>query len=483
MTAAALSQTLSKGCAITLIESEEIGTVGVGEATIPTIKLFNQTLGLDENDFVKATQASFKLGIQFVDWAKPGRRYFHPFGSYGRPFDTVSVHQYWLAARAASDITLDELSMSWAAASRGKFAPPSADPRNVLSTHDYAYHFDAGLYAAYLRKYSEARGVVRHEGKVASVQKYSDSGFVESVTMEGGRVCAADLFIDCSGFRGLLIEGALKTGYEDWTHWLPCDRAMAVPCASAGEFTPYTRSTARTAGWQWRIPLQHRTGNGYVYCSKFISDDEAAATLTANLDGKALADPRPLRFVTGRRRKVWNHNVIAIGLSSGFLEPLESTSLHLIQAGIAKLLALFPDRDFDPLVVDEFNRIAANEVERIRDFIILHYHLNQRQEGELWRYCAGMSIPDTLQEKIQHFRRYGRLVQREYDLFGPTSWLAVHIGQLNTPQRPDPLIHYRDVDGVQWLGKLRAAMVAAAQQLPTHQQYIDKYCRAEQTRG
>ena len=479
MTAAALSQTLNRGCTITLVESEEIGTVGVGEATIPTIRLFNRTLGLDENDFVKATQASFKLGIQFVDWAEPGRRYFHPFGSYGRAFDTVSVHQHWLATRAASESSLDELCMAWAAAGRGRFAPPLADTRNVLSTYDYAYHFDAGLYAAYLRKYSEARRVQRFEGKVASVQRNGESGFVESVTLEDGRVCAADLFIDCSGFRGLLIEGALQTGYEDWTHWLPCDRALAVPCASAGQLTPYTRSTARSAGWQWRIPLQHRIGNGYVYCSKFINDDAAAAMLLANLDGKPLADPRPLRFVTGRRRKVWNRNVIAIGLSSGFLEPLESTSLHLIQAGIAKLLALFPDRDFDPLVIDEYNRIAANEVERIRDFIVLHYHLNQRQEGELWRYCAGMSIPDALQEKIEHFRRYGRLVQREYDLFGPASWLAVQIGQLNIPQRSDPLIHYREVDGVQWLGKLRAAMAAAALQLPTHQEYIDKHCKAE----
>jgi tryptophan 7-halogenase len=484
MTAAALANALPHGCRIALIESEEIGIVGVGEATIPPIKVFNQMLGLDEFEFMRRTKGSYKLGIQFVDWATPGERYFHPFGSFGRPFDIVSVHHYWQQAHAAGKAaSLDEYCMAWAASSAGRFAPPLADQRNVLSTYDYAYHFDASLYAAFLREYAEKRGVKRVEGKIADVQLNGESGFVESVQMADGRRFAGELFIDCSGFRGLLIEGALETGYDDWTHWLPCDRAMAVPCASAGEFTPYTRSTARSAGWQWRIPLQHRTGNGYVYCSKFIDDDAAAATLMANLDGRALADPRPLRFVTGRRRKVWNRNVIAIGLSSGFLEPLESTSLHLIQAGIAKLLALFPDRDFDPLVVDEFNRIAANEVERIRDFIILHYHLNQRQEGELWRYCAGMSIPDTLQEKIQHFRRYGRLVQREYDLFGPASWLAVHIGQLNTPQRADPLIHYRDVDGVQWLGKLRAAMAAAAQQLPTHQQYIDKYCKAEQKKG
>jgi tryptophan 7-halogenase len=477
MTAATLSQTLKRGCAITLIESEEIGTVGVGEATIPTIKLFNQTLGLDENEFVKATQGSFKLGIQFVDWAKPGHSYFHPFGSYGRAFDTVSVHQHWLAARAAGKFSLDDLCMAWAAASRGKFAQPSADQRSVLSTYDYAYHFDAGLYAAYLRKYSQARGVVRHEGKVASVQQNGESGFVESVTLEDGRVCGADLFIDCSGFRGLLIEGALKTGYDDWTHWLPCDRAMAVPCASTPAFTPYTRSTARAAGWQWRIPLQHRTGNGYVYSSAHISDDEAAAMLLANLDGKALADPRPLRFVTGRRKKAWNKNVIAVGLSSGFMEPLESTSLHLIQANISKILAFFPDRDFDPLVTEEFNRVATSETERIRDFLILHYHLTTRDEP-LWRRCANMSIPDTLQFKIDHFRKYGRLIAREMELFGPASWTALHIGQLNLPERPDPLIDFRNVNGLEYLEKLRAAMQVAANTMPTHQAYIDRNCRA-----
>jgi len=477
MAAAALSQTLKVGCTITLIESEEIGTVGVGEATIPTIRLFNQTLGLDENDFVKATQGSFKLGIQFVGWGKPGHRYFHPFGSYGRPFDTVSVHQHWLAARSSSDLSLDDLSMAWAAAKRGKFAPPVGDARSVMSTHDYAYHFDAGLYAAYLRKYSEARGVVRHEGKIASVQQHGESGFVESVTMADGRVCAADLFIDCSGFRGLLIEGALKTGYEDWTHWLPCDRALAVPCASAPDFTPYTRSTARAAGWQWRIPLQHRTGNGYVYSSAHLSEDAAAATLMANLDGKPLGDPRPLRFVTGRRKQAWNKNVIAVGLSSGFLEPLESTSLHLVTANVSKILAFFPDRDFDPRVTDEFNRVAATETERIRDFLILHYHLTTRDEP-LWRQCANMSIPDTLEFKIDHFRRYGRLIAREMDLFGPTSWAAVHIGQLNFPARPDPLIDFRGIDGKEYLEKLRTAMQSAANGMPTHQAYIERNCKA-----
>ena len=477
MTAAALSRTLQQGCGITLIESQEIGTVGVGEATIPTIRLFNQMLGLDENEFVRATQGSFKLGIQFVDWAQPGHRYFHPFGSHGRPFDTVSVHQHWLAARTTTDISLDDLSMAWAAADRNRFAPPLTDPRSVLSTHDYAYHFDAGLYAAHLRRYSEARGVVRHEGKVATVRQNAENGFIESVTLQDGRVFAADLFIDCSGFRGLLIEGTLATGYEDWTHWLPCDRALAVPCARASAFTPYTRSTARAAGWQWRIPLQHRTGNGYVYSSAHLSDDEAAATLLANLDGTALGDPRPLRFVTGRRKKSWNKNVIAVGLSSGFMEPLESTSLHLIQANISKIIAFFPDRDFDPAGVAEFNRVAAHETERIRDFLILHYHQTARSEP-LWRRCANMNIPDTLRAKIDHFRHCGRLLAPDMELFGPASWTAVHIGQLNIPERPDPLLEFRSIDGAQYLLKLRAALRAAADGLPTHQAYIDQHCKA-----
>ncbi|MFM1885651.1 MAG: hypothetical protein RL026_808 [Pseudomonadota bacterium] len=479
MTAAALVNAMPQGCHITLVESEEIGTVGVGEATIPPIRTFNQMLGIDETEFVRRTQGSFKLGIQFIDWAREGVRYFHPFGTYGRHFDTVHVHHYWLQARALGEASaLDDYCMAWNAAAAGRFAPPVADGRNVLSTYDYAYHFDAGLYARFLRGYSEARGVRRVEGKIASVQLDPQTGFVASVSLQDGRQVPGELFIDCSGFRGLLIEGALQTGYDDWTHWLPCDRAMAVPCERAGDFTPYTRSTARAAGWQWRIPLQHRTGNGYVYSSGFCSDEDATRTLLAHLDGRALAEPRALRFVTGRRRQFWNRNVVAIGLSSGFLEPLESTSIHLIQAGIAKLLALFPDRSWDPAVRDEYNRIAAAEMERIRDFLILHYHLNQRQEGELWHYTAHMAVPDTLQEKIHHFREFGRLVQRENDLFGQASWLAVHVGQGNLPRRPDPLIHYRKVDGREWLGKLKAAMAAAAQQLPTHQQFIDRHCKA-----
>ena len=479
MTAAALANAIRTGCTITLIESEEIGTVGVGEATIPPIRTFNEALGIAENDFVAATQCSFKLGIQFVDWGKQNHAYFHPFGSYGRNFDFLPLHQYWLAAQARGEAPeLDELCMAWAAAKRGKFAPPSPEQRSVLSTYDYAYHFDAGLYAQFLRRYAEARGVVRVEGKVADVGVDGETGHVSHVTLADGRQIDGDLFVDCSGFRGLLIEGALKTGYQDWRHWLPCDSAFAAPCEKVGAPTPYTRSTARAAGWQWRIPLQHRTGNGHVFCSQFISDDEAAAVLMAGLDGKALADPRKLTFTTGRRNLFWNKNVVAVGLSGGFMEPLESTSIHLIQAAIAKLIAFFPDRNFDPLVIDEYNRLAIAEYERIRDFIILHYKLTSRTDSKLWRYCAAMEVPDTVTWKIEHFRRNGRLVQRDADLFGPPSWLAVHIGQGNLPQGTDPLLPLRGVDHAEYLRKLEGALARAAEAMPDHADYIAKNCAA-----
>jgi tryptophan halogenase len=479
MAAAAISNAVSKSCAVTLIESDEIGTVGVGEATIPPIKIFNQLLGLNEAEFLRRTQGTFKLGIEFVDWAKKGHSYFHPFGPHGVQFDLSPLHQYWLRGRHAPGAPgLDEYSMAWAAASRGKFDHPSRDPRQVQSTFDYAYHFDASLYVKYLREVSEQRGVKRIEGQIVNVGQRAGDGFIDHVQLADGRRIEGDLFIDCSGFRALLLEETLKTGYEDWTHWLPCDRALAVPCASAGEPTPYTRSTAREAGWQWRIPLQNRIGNGYVYCSQFLSEDEAAATLLANLDGKALAGPRPLRFTTGRRKQFWNKNVVALGLASGFMEPLESTSLHLVQSGISRLLALFPDRDFDPLVTAEFNRIGINEFERIRDFIILHYKLTARDDSPLWKYCSAMSIPETLQHKIDHFKRYGRLVTEGMELFGNASWLSVHIGQLNFPEKSDPLVELRDVNGDAILAQLHQSMVTSAKAMPSHGAFIQRYCAA-----
>jgi len=485
MSAAALVNALGGQCRITLVESDEIGIVGVGEATIPPIKLFNRSLGLDENALLKATQGSFKLGIEFVDWGRVGHRYFHPFGQFGVDFDPVPLHQWWLAQRALGDPTpLQEYAMAWVMAAQGKFALPLPDRRRVQSTYDYAYHFDAALYGRFLRGYAEQRGVLRCEGRVVSVGLRSEDGFISSVTLADGRSIAGDLFIDCSGFRGLLIEDALHSGYENWQHWLPCDRAVAVPSRHVAALSPYTRSTALAAGWQWRIPLQHRMGNGHVYCSQLISDDQATATLLANLEGETLAEPRLLRFCAGRRKQFWNRNCIAIGLAAGFMEPLESTSLHLIQTAITRLLALFPDRDFDPIVAAEFNRITSAEYERVRDFLILHYHANSRDDAPLWRQTRAMAIPDTLAYKLEHFRRYGRLIIDSIELFQNPNWLAVFIGQEVWPERLDPLVAMRvKVDAAGRLAGLRRVMIEAAAVMPSHEQYLAQHCRAEPARA
>ena len=479
MAAATLANNLRGGCRIDLVESEEIGIIGVGEATIPGIRIFNHGLGLVEEEFVAATQGTFKLGIHFVDWGKPGHTYFHPFGFFGRDFDSVPLYHYWLRARSRGEETrLEHYSLAAAAAMRGRFDRPAVGRDSIRSTYDYAYHFDASLYARYLRGYAEARGVTRYEGRIVDVSLRAADGFIERLKLADGREILADLFIDCSGFQGLLIEKALETGYEDWIHWLPCDRAVAVPCAPGGELTPFTRSTAREAGWQWRIPLQHRIGNGYVYSSAHISDDEAAATLLANLDGEPLAEPRLLRFTTGRRKLFWNRNCVALGLASGFMEPLESTSLHLVQTGILRLLAVWPDRDFDPLGREEYNRLTGDEYERIRDFLILHYHLNEREEP-MWRGCATMPVPDWLQYRIDHFRRYGRLVSPGIELFQNPNWLAIQIGQQNWPERYEPLVDERaHVDDARALEKVRQAIAAAAEAMPTHRQFIERHCRA-----
>lgn len=480
MTAAALSHAVGRSCAITLIESEAIGTVGVGEATIPPIRNFNQRLGIDEATFVRETQGSYKLGIEFVDWGRKGHSYFHPFGQHGAEFDSVPFYHHWMRESLEGRIggPIDDFSMCWAMAKAGKFSHPSADRRMIQSTFDYAYHFDAGLYAAYLRRFAEARGVVRKEGKVVDVSLRSHDGFVDSVLLDEGTRIAGEFFIDCSGFRGLLIEEALEAGYDNWQHWLPCDRAVAVPCEK-GEFTPYTRSTAREAGWQWRIPLQHRTGNGYVHCSEFISEDEASATLLANLDGKALADPRPLRFVTGKRREFWKKNCVAIGLSAGFMEPLESTSLHLIQYGILRLIALLPDSAMSPLLAREYNAQTAREYELIRDFLILHYKATERDDSELWRYCAAMPIPDSLQYKIDHFRAHGTLVAEPQELFANPSWIAVYLGQGIVPQRAPALAAMREgVPVAERLAQIRTAMGEAVAAMPSHGEFVARHCAA-----
>ena len=470
MAAAILARRLgSRFGPLYVIESPEIGTIGVGEATIPPIRLFNNALGLDEGEFLCKTQGTLKLGIEFQNWARQGHTYFHPFGLHGVSPDQINLHQDWLKLRrlGASE-SFEDYSLNTVLARSGRVSPPA-----LAAVYAYAYHFDASLYAALLRDYALARGVRHLQRKVLEVKLRGEDGFIRSLCLDDGTSVEADLFIDCSGFRGLLIEQALETGYEDWTRWLPCDRAVTVPCASANPLTPYTRSTARGAGWQWRIPLQHRIGNGYVYCSRHLSDDEAASTLLGNLDGEVQAEPRFLRFATGRRKKFWNKNCIALGLASGFLEPLESTSIHLIQKGLTHLLNFFPDRSFSHTLAEQFNRVAIDEYERIRDFIILHYKANQRDDTELWRNCRGMEIPDTLDYKLRQFRHSGRVVKYPGDLFAASNWIAVLMGQEVWPERYDTLVDQRDLDDMRSrLTQVRASIAHAAHLAPRHEEYI-----------
>jgi tryptophan halogenase len=474
MTAAAFAKTFGARVAITLLESDAIGTVGVGEATIPTIHWFNRLIGLDEPAFLAATKASFKLGIEFVDWARPGHRYFHPFGHYGVQLPGVAFHHRWLKARAeGADWPLGTFSLAERLAQENRFARPSGNARSILSSLGYAFHFDAGLYAAHLRSIAEGAGVRRVEGKLAQAERDGASGHLAALITERGERLTGDLFVDCSGFRALLIEGEMGAGYEDWSHWLPCDRAVAVPCARAAETTPYTRSTAREAGWQWRIPLQHRTGNGYVYASAFLSDDEAAATLLAHLDGEAFGEPRFLRFTAGRRRQMWVGNVVAIGLASGFLEPLESTSIHLIQSGIAKLLSLFPDRDCDPALARRFNALLAREMDEIKDFLVLHYHAQTGKEAPLWRHCRAMALPDSLVEREHHYRTTGRIVIESDELFREASWLAVLNGQGIAARGYNPVADtLGSAANRAQLEEIAAVMARAAASLPHHDEAL-----------
>ena len=479
MAAAALARLLDKSStSITLVESDEIGTVGVGEATIPPLIAYNSMLGINEDEFVAATRGTFKLGIEFVDWGAPGERYFHPFGCHGQDFQGVHFHQLYLRERKRRTMAdIAEWSMSATAAALGRYARPAPDAPLPLSQLAYAFHFDAGLYALFLRQIAERNGVRRVEGKIVDARLEGAGGRVESVLLADGRHISADLFIDCSGFRALLIEEKLETGYEDWTHWLPCDRAVAAPCSYSRQPDPFTRSTARSAGWQWRIPLQHRMGNGLVYASDHMSDAEAEALLLANLEGEPLAEPRRLSFRAGRRKLAWNGNVVSLGLSSGFVEPLESTSIHLIQSGIVKLLALFPDRRFNPVERDEYNRQMEDVFEDVRDFIILHYKATRRDDSEFWNYCRTMDVPDSLQRKLDLWRAKGRLFREQRELFGTASWVAVLLGQGVIPEENEPPADALDEAMIaDAMEKMRLSYRLMAEHMPMHGDFIASAC-------
>ena len=480
MTAAAVAKVLGPRLHITLVESDEIGIVGVGEATIPPISLYNDMLRINEDEFLRETQGTFKLGIEFVDWKQRGHAYMHSFGGLGKDLAYIPFHHYWLDEQIRGNpSSLWDYSVDYQAALRGRFGRMDQIPDSPLAGIIYAFHFDAGLYARYLRRKAEAMGVRRVEGKITDVTQHPDTGDIRSVRLENGSEIDGELFIDCSGFRGLLIEQTLKTGYDDWSHWLPCDRAIAVPCERTAPLLPYTRSTAHPAGWQWRIPLQHRTGNGHVFSSAHMSEDQARDILLNNLDGKPLADPRTIRFTTGRRRKYWNKNVIAIGLSSGFLEPLESTSIHLIQATIERLILLFPQRGDNPRLREEFNTMAAVQMDYIRDFIILHYHVNNRIGEPFWDDVRHMSVPDTLTHKIELFRECGTINCPKEDLFQLPSWLQVMWGQGIEPRASHPFVQaVSPSDRAGYLKNIKDLMADAAQRLPTHEQFIARHCAA-----
>ncbi|MFP5393891.1 MAG: tryptophan halogenase family protein [Gammaproteobacteria bacterium] len=481
MSAALLARMLPARHRIRLVESSQIATIGVGEATIPSIRAFNEMVGIDEDEFMRHTQATFKLGIEFVNWSREGESYIHGFGVIGRDQPLAKFHQYWLKMHLAGQADdLAAYSINTMAPRAGKFMRPPPDmPRSPLADLSYAFHFDAGLYARYLRGVAESAGVTRIEGRIVGTVLRADDGFVEALQMDNGERIAGDLFLDCSGLAGLLIEGALHTGFEDWSAWLPADSAVAVPCASAGPLLPLTRSTARKAGWQWRIPLQHRTGNGHVFSSRFMSADEAQAILMANLDGEALAEPRLIRFATGKRKKAWNRNVVAIGLAGGFMEPLESTSIHMVQTALTRLIACFPDRRFSQPDIDLYNAQTDEEYERIRDFLIMHYKVNARDGLPFWDYCRTMDVPDAVRARIDLYRSHGRLMRKGDELFADASWLQIMHGQGLRAGGYHPLVDQRSsADISAFLAAVKNTIRACVEVMPTHEEYIAHTCKA-----
>ncbi|MBU2887855.1 tryptophan 7-halogenase [Gilvimarinus agarilyticus] len=475
MAAAVMAKTLGKKNEVVLVESDDIPTVGVGEATIPPLTTFHNILDIDEREFMATVNGTFKLGISFENWREKGHKYIHSFGYAGKDCWACSFVHFWLAGKARGiDYPYADYCAELLAAYEGKFAiAPNA-------RMNYAYHMDAGLYAKYLREFSEKLGAKRQEGKIEKVNLDESSGNIQSLTLQSGKVIDGDFFIDCTGFRALLIEQSLHAGFEDWSHWLPCDSALAVQTPKVSDPLPYTRSIAHDAGWQWRIPLQSRVGNGMVYSSRFWSDEQAQEVLMANLEGEPLTQPKKIKFRTGTRRKHWHKNCLALGLASGFLEPLESTSIHLVQKSLVRFIQLFPSMGINASDVDEFNRQTKIDVERIRDFIILHYKVTNRTDTEFWRYCKNMQIPDTLQQKIDLFSDSAKVFKVNNELFGEESWIQVMMGQ---GVEPKSYHGFADVMSDQelndFLASIRQSKSTMVSKLPTHQQFIDHYCQSK----
>ena len=473
MAAASIAKLLGKTVKVTLVESEDISTVGVGEATIPTLLTLHELLKIKEQDFIKAVGGTFKLGISFENWLDVGKDYIHSFGYTGKDCWAAGFQHFWLKGKERGIAKeYGEYCNEWVAAKNNRFA---VLPNQGLN---YAYHFDSARYAAFLRKMAEEHGAVRVEGKIQQVHQDSDSGFITRLTLESGQVVEGDFFVDCTGFRALLIEQTLHAGFDDWQHWLPCDSALAVQTENIQAPIPYTRSIAHEAGWQWRIPLQHRTGNGMVYCSKFWSRDEAEAKLRGNLEGELVTEPRPIKFQTGTRRRHWVKNCVAVGLSSGFMEPLESTSIHLIQRAIVRFMQMFPHEGVRQPDIEEFNNQMMFEIENIRDFIILHYHVTERTDTPFWRHVRSMEIPDSLRHRINLFKETGRVFKVPTELFGENSWTQVMLGQGLYPEQYHPIANMmEDKELEDFLEGIHGSAQRLVSQLPEHQRFIDHYCR------
>lgn len=482
MAAAAFSKFLkNQFCEVLLIESDDIGTIGVGEATIPQIQVFNQSLNIDENDFVRKTQGSFKLGIEFVNWGKVGESYVHAFGGVGNDMDSIPFYHYWLKLNKQGHSTdIGDYCFNTLASRKNKFMRSIDAGNSPLSNIAYAYHFDAGLYAKYLREFSEKLGVKRVEGKIANVNLDKETGYIKSLNLENGQEIEGDFFIDCSGLHALLIGKTLNVEYEDWSHWLPCDTAWAVPSQKLNPLPSYTRATAHSAGWQWRIPLQHRTGNGHVFSRRFIDVDDAKKVLLNNIQGEILAEPRLIKFLTGRRKQFWHKNCVAVGLSSGFMEPLESTSIHLVQSAIARIMSVFPRKQINQVEIDLYNEQVGFEYERIRDFLILHYKVTSRDDSEFWNYCRQMQIPDSLTQKIEVFKQNAHVHRFNSELFNEISWVEVMLGQGLYPKSYHPLVDVVSADEfTRRIAHIKRVLDTAVDYLPAHEAFIAQYCSAQ----